>query len=60
MEAAKKILLLMVSGQAIKAYPPPFELSGRWNVGTLEKRSLKSSFFLNGPAFYPSPGPPPS
>ena len=34
----------------------PFELNGRWKVGTLKKKvPKKSSFFLNGPPLYPPP-----
>ena len=38
--------------------PPPLELNGRWNVGTLKKKVTKKVFFfLNGPALYQPPSP---
>ena len=59
-KAAKKVLLLMAGPlRPNPPLPPPLELNGRWNFGTLEKKgSKKSYFFLNGPALY-APGPPP-
>ena len=39
-EAAKKVLLLMARPLRPNP-PPPIELNGRWNVGTLEKKAPK-------------------
>ena len=54
-EASKKVFFLM-AGPLRPNPPPPHELNGRWNFGTLEKKgSKKSYFFLNGPALYNPP-----
>ena len=49
-----KIKFTAIKGSRKKSPLPPFELNGRWNVGTWRKKGSKtSSFFLNGPALTP-------
>ena len=54
-EAAKKVLLLL-AGPLRTNPPPPSELNGRWNFGTLEKKVPKKVLFpLMARQHYPPP-----
>ena len=56
-EAARNKVVFLMTGP-LRPNPPPLELNGRWNVGTLEKRFKKKLFFPLWPGpLAPPPGP---
>ena len=41
----KKTVLLLMARPLRPNLPPPLELNGRWNVGTLKNKGYKKAFF---------------